>query len=130
MTFTNVQNDVFLDDNGFILNDISGSSMDYSEYPTCVDESDYRPDAEQLRSLKITGQVASVSPVYDTDGDINSITDDIVTLRQGKLDKAEVETLRKNIIDSSVLDGKKAHDKAVSDAIDSTLGVNSVNEGN
>lgn len=103
--------------------------VDYSDIPTCVDESDYRPDAEQLRSLKITGQVSSVSPVYDTDGDINSITDDVVTLRQGKLDKAEVETLRKNIIDCAVAEGEKAHASQVSKAIDNTLGIGNV-EGN
>lgn len=102
--------------------------VDYSEIPTCVDESDYRPDAEQLRSLKITGQVSSVSPVYDTDGDISSVTDDIVRLRQGKFDKAEVETLRKNLIDSAIVEGEKSHASQVSKAIDSTLGIN--NEGN
>ena len=104
-------------------------TVDYSDIPACVDESDYRPDAEQLRSLKITGQVSSVSPVYDSDGDINAVTDDVVMLRQGKLDKAEVETLRKNIIDSAVADGEKAHANEVSKAIDNTLGIGNV-EGN
>lgn len=94
-----------------------------------TDQSCYRPDSEQVRALKFNPVGTGVTPLYDyPDGvvpDDDTVSDTIVAIRSGKLDKAEVDTLKQSLIDSAVNDSKLSHDKAVSDAIDKTLGISS-----
>ena len=93
-----------------------------------VDESNFRPDAEQVRALKFNpaGGMAS-SPVYDyPDGKIpkdDKVTDTIVALRSGRLDKADVDKLKRDINSIGAENSKQLKDAKLRDAVERTLGV-------
>ena len=95
--------------------------------PVVVDQSSFRPDSEMVRSFKVNPQGERTSPVYDyNDGlvpDDDPVSPEIVAIRQGKLDRADVERLRQNILDSAKNDADYRHAKQVVDAIDKTLGI-------
>lgn len=103
---------------------------DYSSTPQVTDVSEYRPDSESVRALRVTGQLpTSDSLLYDyNDGKVtvdNTPSDLVLTLRSGTLDKADIQTIQSNLSDNAVDEVKASHDAAVSDAVDKALGVSS-----
>lgn len=92
-----------------------------------TDPSQYRPDAEQVRALKFSPQGSGVTPIYDyPDGEVpqdDTVTDELVALRQGKLDKAEVEALKDSIISSAKSENDKKLEEKRLEKLDSLLGV-------
>lgn len=93
------------------------NSQDYSfpsnatvVYDSVVDKSQFRPDSEQVRLFKNSGQGSSGNPHYDSDNGDEMPTDLEVRIRTGKLDKAEISQIQqglKNDIKSDVSDTKK-----------------------
>ena len=82
-------------------------SPDY--YDDIVDKTEFRPDSENVRSARAAGGAISGGGLYDfPDGvasDSDSVTKEIIALRNGRLDKAEVQAL------------KEQTDKALKDAV-------------
>lgn len=76
-------------------------NVDFSSLPTVVDVSSYRPDAEQVRAMKFNPVGSSATPLYDySDGKVpkdDPATLEIVALRSGKLDRADVDRIKANI---------------------------------
>ena len=72
------------------------SSPDY--YDDIVDKTEFRPDSENVRSARASGGAMSGGGLYDfPDGvvsDSDSVTKEIIALRNGRLDKAEVQVLK------------------------------------
>lgn len=66
-------------------------SVPKMKYDDVVDRSSFRPDSEQIRNFALSSTGAYGSPVYDKD----EPSDDVVRIRSGKLDKAEVGILMK-----------------------------------
>lgn len=110
-------------------------NVDYCYHPSVfagtvktVDESNFRPDAEQVRALKFNpaGGIAA-SPVYDyDDGKVpkdDKVTDTIVALRSGRLDKADVDKLKRDIGVTGSENAKALKDAKLRDAVEKTLGV-------
>lgn len=62
------------------------------KYDSIVDYSSFRPDKEEERIARITGEGGKIGR-YDTEGKIPS--DLIVDIRQGKYDRAEVQEIVK-----------------------------------
>lgn len=60
-------------------------------YDNVVDDSQFRPDSEQVRAFQLTGSGSSGNPQYDDNPD--AVTDLEVQIRSGKLDKAEISQL-------------------------------------
>lgn len=102
-------------------------SPDYSSLPTVTDVSNFRPDSEQVRALKFNPQGSGSTPVYDyPDGkvpDDDPISMEIVALRSGKLDKADVDRLKDNILKNAEKDSENALIKKVEKSFLETLGV-------
>ena len=106
------------------------SGPSYAEYPVVSDLSSFRPDHEMVRAYKFNPAPAGGStPVYDyPDGQIpddDPITPEIVALRQGKLDRADADALKENIIQSAKQDSDRAHAEKILGAIDKSLGIDS-----
>uniref|UniRef100_A0AAU8AWP1 Uncharacterized protein n=1 Tax=Dulem virus 233 TaxID=3145710 RepID=A0AAU8AWP1_9VIRU len=82
-----------------------------SKVASVTDTSSFRPDSEQVRALKFNPQGSGSTPVYDyPDGSIpddDPVSDEIVALRSGKLDKAEINSLKDKIIN----DAKRSKDE-------------------
>lgn len=103
--------------------------LDYDAIESATDISNFRPDAEQVRALKFNPQGGSLtSPVYDYpngyDSDNDNVSDLIVAIRSGRLDKADVKRIKEQIENDAKSD-KALHDSnALMSAIQSTLGVN------
>lgn len=91
-------------DDCFVYHD---SSPDY--YDDIVDKTEFRPDSENVRSARASGGAMSGGGLYDfPDGivpDSDCVTKEIIALRNGRLDKAEVQAL------------KEQTDKALKDAV-------------
>lgn len=97
-----------------------------------VDESKFRPDSEQVRAIKFNpaGGLAG-NPMYDyPDGKIpkdDKVTDTIVAIRSGKLDKADIDKLHRDIIETGKKTSAELKDAKLRQAVESTLGVDSSN---
>lgn len=80
-------------DDCFVYHD---GSPDY--YDDIVDKTEFRPDSENVRSARASGGAMSGGGLYDfPDGvvpDSDGVTKEIIALRNGKLDKAEVQALK------------------------------------
>lgn len=103
--------------------------VDFSKVTNVTDPSQFRPDAEQVRALKFSPSGSGVTPVYDyPDGEVpkdDTVSDELVAVRQGKLDKAEVDALKDSLIDSAKIESDKVLEKKRLEKLDSLLGVES-----
>ena len=97
-----------------------------------TDKSSFRPDNENVRAFKSTMVGDGSVPSYDyPDGKVtkdNEVSDLIVAIRSGKLDKAEVAQIRDAILNQAESDADKAHTEKVIKAMDEVLGINSDND--
>ena len=109
-------------DSGFVF-----VPHDYSDYPDCVDVASYRPDGEAVRAFKTLGTSDGSTLQYDyPDGVVpedDAVSDVVLSLRSGKLDKAEVQTLMDSVSASAVSESDKIHADKVSAAVDKVLDV-------
>lgn len=110
-------------------NDYIQESIDYALIVPVVDYSNFREDAENIRALKFNPAGAGTVPVYDyPDGVVpadDSVTEELVLLRSGKLDKAEIDELKDKIVKDELANNDKVHSDKVSKAVDKVLGVDS-----
>ena len=61
-------------------------------YDDIVDRSQFRPDSENVRLFRLSGQGSEGTPVYDSDE--NTPTNLEVQIRSGKFDKAEISQMQ------------------------------------
>ncbi len=106
--------------------------LDYKNIESATDVSTFRPDAEQVRALKFNPQGGSnTSPVYDYpngyDFETDNVSDLIVAIRSGRLDKADVKRLKEQIENEAKSDKALKDSNALMNAIQSTLGVSENN---
>ena len=105
-------------------------------YDDIVDISTFIPDSESTRVGASSGQGSSFNGSYDGD---NLPSDDVVRVRSGKLDKAEVAKLAKNKLEiaknesdskakADALAQVEAVNKARQEYLDAKTGFKSVNE--
>ena len=109
--------------NGFVSH-----PFDFSEIPFSTDVASFRPDSEAVRSLKFNPSGGDASTLeYDfKDGkDDGKISDVMLTVRSGKLDKAEIQTLTDSLKDSSEKASKDSLDALRSEKVDKVLGIDS-----
>lgn len=101
--------------------------MSYKKITKVVDDSDFLPDSELVRALRVSGNAAGDEPLYDYDDGVvpkdDSITPEIVLLRSGKLDKAEVQTLQNSLVQSGVDLASKDKNEAITNAVADALGI-------
>lgn len=88
-------------------------------YDSIVDYSSFRPDKEEERIARITGEGGKIGR-YDTEGKIPS--DLIVDIRQGRYDRAEVQELVKQKGEELEKQQKEAIDKARQEYLDQKTG--------
>ena len=106
--------------------------FDYESIDSVSDLSSFRPDSEAVRSLKFTAQGDSTSPVYDyPDGvvdDKDTVTDTLIAIRSGRLDKADVDQLKQSIKDNA--ESKKNSDRSekLLSAVEKSLGIDSASK--
>lgn len=90
------------------------------EYDDIVDRSRFVQDKESVRSARLgSGSGVSGVPVYDTDSGNSLPSKDIVALRSGKMDIADVHQAQLQAQDKakkSVKDAKDAKDKEIAQA--------------
>lgn len=102
--------------------------LDYDSIESATDVSTFRPDAEQVRALKFNpAGGSSTTPVYDYpngyDPEDDNVSDLIVAIRSGRLDKADVKRLMEEIENDAKSDKALKDSNALMSAIQSTLGV-------
>lgn len=86
---------------------ISSSSSDI-KYDEVVDKSQFRPDSENVRLFRLSGQGSEGTPVYDENG--VTPTDLEVQIRSGKFDKAEISQMqisKKNELNKEISENYK-----------------------
>ena len=113
---------------GEIINNWKPLKVDYSNVPDVVDRASFRPDSEAVRALKYRPSDGSVgNPVYDyVDGKIpknDPVSNDIVLLRSGRYDKAEIDKVKQKIIDDAKATGDEQLAEAVRAAVLKNLGI-------
>lgn len=115
-----------------ISNDWIENLIDWDDVHTVADVSSFRPDAEQVRALKFNPQGSGSTPVYDyPDGKVpedDPISDTIVALRSGRLDKADVERIREGILKDANSKADKEHADKLAKAVDKALGIETKSE--
>lgn len=77
----------------------------YKNETSPVDLASFRPDAELVRSMKFNPSGAiSTEPLYDfKDGvDNGKVSDIMLALRSGKLDKAEIAAIQRALVQQGV----------------------------
>lgn len=96
---------------------VSSSPIPDVEYDDIVDDSDFRPTAEQIRDNEFRSNGSAIDPdslQYDYDaGKVikEKVSDVVLLLRNGKLDKADVQVLNEaltNKLEKSAQDKKNA----------------------
>lgn len=107
----------------------------FADTPTCVDLASYRPDSEQVRAFKFNPAPSMMSnPQYDySDGNIpddDPVTDIILALRSGKVDKAEIQQIRDSILAQAKAQNDEAKAQKMIDSLNSALGVNDSQDSN
>lgn len=83
--------------------DFDNCSCDY--YDDIVDKSEFRPDSETVRGLKLSaGAGVTDKGLYDyPEGqipDVDTVTPELIALRDGKLDRADVQKLSQEADDA------------------------------
>lgn len=115
------------------------------EYDDIVDDSDYKPTAERIRDNDFRGGAGGATDEglydYDANKPINEKVSDVeLLLRNGKLDKADVQKLNENLDEMLTSQAEKARDKKLLEAseqasknrtkaLDEALGVNQQDKG-
>lgn len=100
--------------------------MRYDYIHKVVDDSEFMPDSELVRSAKFapSGGDGSI-PLYDyQDGKVpedDHVTSLLLKIRSGKLDKSEVESIKNAILESAKKDTLDAESKKLLDSIKSTF---------
>lgn len=106
--------------------------VSYKNVRDVVDRASFRPDSEMVRSFKFNPQGERTTPVYDyPDGQVpndDTVTPEIVALRSGKLDKADVEYLKNQVLQNAKNDSDAKHAEAVVKALDKALGISQKTE--
>ena len=124
----------------FVLPDLDHESF----IEEIVDKSDFRPDSEETRAKRLTSFAPDGNDgVYDyPDGykdDSPTVSAEIIALREGRLDKADVqrikseleETANKDLADAKAkeaLEQAEAVSKARTEYLDTLTGFNSTGE--
>lgn len=82
-------------------------------YDDIVDKSDYKPDSENKRAARSVG-TAGEKGLYDFEPDENSdfkkVSSSELLLRTGKVDKADVQKLKEEALESAASDVDKKKD--------------------
>lgn len=83
--------------------DYDNDSSDY--YDDIVDKTEFRPDSETIRGLKLSaGAGVTDKGLYDyPEGkipDVDTVTPELIALREGKLDKADIQKLSQEADDA------------------------------
>lgn len=103
----------------------------FSEELSTVDKSSFRPDSEQVRALKFNPQGSGSTPVYDyPDGKVpkdDPISPEIIALRSGRLDKADVEKVKESIIDKARYESDSSMAESAKKALTKVLGLDAEN---
>lgn len=111
-----------------VTNSYNFVPMSYKDVTKVVDDADFLPDSELIRALRVSGNSAGETPVYDyDDGKVpanDTVTPEVIALRSGKLDRCEVQVLKESLISQGKEVAKQAHQDAVDSAVSSFLGVN------
>ena len=82
-------------------------------YDDIVDDSDFKPSAEKIRDNNFSSVGSATDPAslpydYKAGQDINELVDDVtLALRNGKLDKADVQKLNELVTDKLTGDNKE-----------------------
>lgn len=101
----------------------------YAETVSATDKSSFRPDAEQVRAMKFNPLGESTTPLYDyADGkvpDDDPISDVILAIRSGRLDRADVDQIKKSLLDHAKFDAEASHASEIVKAMDKALGIGS-----
>ena len=100
--------------------------MRYDYIHKVVDDSEFQPDSELVRSAKFAPSGGDGStPLYDyPDGNVpenDKVSKLILQIRTGKLDRADVDRIKEVIIEEAKSDTVKAENKALLDAVKSTF---------
>lgn len=111
-------------DNGVYVHGVS-----FAGAVDVVDRSSFRPDSERVRALKVNpASGESSTPKYDyNDGQVpkdDPVSDIIVALRSGRLDKADVDALKRSIREEVQRSADDARIKKVNDKMSEILGLN------
>lgn len=101
-------------------------SMNYDVIPSVVDDSEFCPDSEMVRSAKFSPSGGDGStPLYDyPDGkvpDNDKVSSLVLKIRSGKLDKADVEKVKEAIFNAAKKDTDAADNAALKQAVKDTL---------
>lgn len=119
--------------------------MPVQTYDDIVDDSDYKPTAERIRDNDFRGGAGAATDTglydYDADKPIKEKVSDVeLLLRNGKLDKADVQKLNESLDEMLSSQAEKSREKKILEAsekasknrnaaLDEMLGVNSVDKG-
>ena len=102
----------------------------YCKVREIVDLQEFMPDSENVRAFRISGSSGGSGsvPLYDyPDGKIpknDTVTDLVLKMRSGKLDRADIDNIKRDLINKAKADTFKAHSDKVLSAIDKVLGLN------
>lgn len=102
----------------------------YSKVREIVDLQEFKPDSENVRALRTSGSSGGSGsiPLYDyPDGKIpkdDTVTDLVLKMRSGKLDRADIDNIKRDFINKVKSDTSKVHSDKVLSAIDKVLGLN------
>lgn len=119
--------------------------MHHLEYDDIVDDSDFKPTAERIRDNDFRGGASGATDegLYDYDAN-KSITEKVsdveLLLRNGKLDKADVQKISESLDEVLGEQAKKTREKQIIDAemkaqknrtkaLDEALGVSTLDSG-
>lgn len=109
------------------VSDYRFEPMSYENVIKVVDDADFLPDSELVRALRVSGSGASDNLLYDYDDGVvpenDTVTNEVLALRSGRLDKAEVQTMKDALIRSGVDMAKQDKTDAINKAIGDALGV-------
>ena len=110
-----------------VTNNVPIWRIDYSEVPQIVDLSSFMPDAEQVRSLKFNPAGERTTPTYDyNDGvvpDNDTVTPELIALRSGRLDKADIDNIKKSIYKDSKDEMDSKRSEKMLEAVEKQLGL-------
>ena len=110
-----------------ITNNVPIWRIDYSEVPQIVDLSSFMPDAEQVRSLKFNPAGERTTPTYDySDGVVpkdDTVTPELIALRSGRLDKADIDNIKKSIYKDSKDEMDSKRSEKMLEAVEKQLGL-------
>lgn len=111
---------------------VFGSCVSHSDVLDVSDKSSFRPDSEQVRALKFNPQGVGNTPMYDyPNGDVpkdDTVTAELIALRSGKLDKADIEKVKRDILNNAVESDNNAKADKLAKAVESALGISDNND--